>query len=922
MSFEPAMRNNNGFALRIKTKLLLSYSATILATLATCFIGFSSYSTLGQSITQITDQSLPDFSSAMTLTEHARILEVTLPQLAATKNNTEHHVLTKKINQQIDSITLAANSIEDSSQLLNTANQLKNETQIIDKAVREKINLGLTQLGTIQRVDAVQAQFNKNIEEALNTTRAEREQIFKNSHPSSRDTLDKLVSESLVKLTAILNLKSDINKLLKVMTNAAQTTKPNMLGTQQELADELKQNITNYSNAIGTDILKPPLALVINDLINNQTGYTRFFEIRASELSGTSEPVGSQVLLDKVSQQINAAMEILSGVIDTVYWELVMSAESSERPIAEELPQPFTAAFGDEQLLREYRENSNKLVSILTEVTRLENEDLLAGLELEFQRTEALLHKSIESTVSSKGPASVKTILQTIEISKAKQIVFSLKNSEFNALSDIEKSLRKSQAELSNFFELVDKLVVASNKLLRSARADSQSTIQRSQELLALIAIASLICTILFMWLLISRNLFKRINYASRALQRISHGKIPSRLEVSGHDEISKLLKRVNEIREKEIEHNNFQKQVTHDAAEKQKQIDQQRQLETEGSRSSEKTQRLKLEKADHEIVKAKNFEKETNALTQVVQAASNGNLIQKITIQGDHPIGQLAYGLDTLIKTFTTIMNQITTTTKIVASGTLEIANSNNLLSERTLQQAVCLEDTTTTMLSITKSAKQNTCSAENASELTNQAQCQIQEVSQIVTQTVEAMNEINSSSTKVTAIVGVIDEIASQTNLLALNAAVEAARAGEQGRGFAIVATEVRSLAGRSGDAAQEIKTLINDSVEKINHGVDLVGKSEQRLEELLNIIKLATDTVAAISVNADNQTKSIETINDAVILLDETTQQNISTAEQTTGISNRMTDEIEDLIEQINFFKFKKVQNETSNTLSDAA
>ena len=179
------------------------------------------------------------------------------------------------------------------------------------------------------------------------------------------------------------------------------------------------------------------------------------------------------------------------------------------------------------------------------------------------------------------------------------------------------------------------------------------------------------------------------------------------------------------------------------------------------------------------------------------------------------------------------------------------------------------------------------------------------------IVDQVVETMGSISKSSNKIVDIISVIDGIAFQTNILALNAAVEAARAGEQGRGFAVVATEVRNLAQRSALAAKEIKELINDSVKNVGNGVELVDKTGKTMNEIVNSVKKVTDIMEEISSASQEQFSGINKVNEAVMEMDEITQQNSALVEESAAAAESMKDQAQKLMQAVLVFKLEGVQ-----------
>ena len=251
-------------------------------------------------------------------------------------------------------------------------------------------------------------------------------------------------------------------------------------------------------------------------------------------------------------------------------------------------------------------------------------------------------------------------------------------------------------------------------------------------------------------------------------------------------------------------------------------------------------------------------------------------------------------------------ILADVINTSHEIKGSASEISAGNFGLSERTEAQAVELQNTASSMEEITSTLKLNASNAESASQLATQTLTKAKLGGEVSEKTAEAMRAIATSSDQVGAIISVIDEIAFQTNLLALNAAVEAARAGEQGRGFAVVATEVRQLAGRSAAAAREIKALIEDSAVKVSDGVTLVKQSEQELTEIVGSIVELSEFVGRISVASAEQALGVEQINQALIQIDTSTQQNAALAEEAAGISDVMKQKSYELTDKVAYFR----------------
>ncbi|ATQ78020.1 methyl-accepting chemotaxis protein [Massilia violaceinigra] len=289
----------------------------------------------------------------------------------------------------------------------------------------------------------------------------------------------------------------------------------------------------------------------------------------------------------------------------------------------------------------------------------------------------------------------------------------------------------------------------------------------------------------------------------------------------------------------------------------------------------------------------------------QVADAIAAGELSTVIqTRSGDNR--SLLYAMETMRAALVGIVAQVRSGTDTIATASGQIAAGNLDLSSRTEQQASSLEQTASAMEELTSTVKQNADNARQANVLAVAASEVAGRGGAVVAEVVHTMASINDSSRKIVDIIGVIDGIAFQTNILALNAAVEAARAGEQGRGFAVVASEVRNLAQRSAAAAREIKTLINDSVDKVDAGGKLVDQAGVTMAEIVHSITRVTGIMSGIASASMEQTAGIEQVNIAISQMDEVTQQNAALVEQAAAAAGSMQEQAATLARVVSIFK----------------
>jgi methyl-accepting chemotaxis protein len=289
-----------------------------------------------------------------------------------------------------------------------------------------------------------------------------------------------------------------------------------------------------------------------------------------------------------------------------------------------------------------------------------------------------------------------------------------------------------------------------------------------------------------------------------------------------------------------------------------------------------------------------------------VAQRVAAGQLASNVQVRGKDEITELLQALKEMDDSLYRIVGEVRQGTDAIATASAEIATGNADLSSRTESQASSLEETASSMEELTDTVRQNAENARQANQLVVSTSEFAAKGGQVVGQVVKTMGSIKESSRKIVDIIGVIDGIAFQTNILALNAAVEAARAGEQGRGFAVVAAEVRNLAQRSAGAAKEIKTLIGDSVEKVDIGSKLVDEAGKTMEEMVTSVKHVADIMGEITAASQEQSAGIGEVNQAVTQMDEMTQQNAALVEQAAAAAESLQEQAAMLARAVSVFK----------------
>jgi methyl-accepting chemotaxis protein len=288
-----------------------------------------------------------------------------------------------------------------------------------------------------------------------------------------------------------------------------------------------------------------------------------------------------------------------------------------------------------------------------------------------------------------------------------------------------------------------------------------------------------------------------------------------------------------------------------------------------------------------------------------IANAVAAGDLCVSVPVAAGDEASVMA-AMSRMCANLARIVAQVRASSDSMATASMQIAQGNGDLSARTERQASALEETAASMEQLAVTVGRNAENARLASELAVDANAAARQGGAVVERVVGTMKAINEGSRQIAEIIAVIDGIAFQTNILALNAAVEAARAGEEGRGFAVVASEVRMLAGRSSQAAKEIRSLIGASVERVEQGADLVDEAGTTMARVVSAIARVTEVVAEISVASAQQSAGVAQVGAAVAQMDQATQSNAALVEESAAAAESLKLQAQQLVRAISAFR----------------
>ncbi|WP_018605209.1 methyl-accepting chemotaxis protein [Uliginosibacterium gangwonense] len=464
------------------------------------------------------------------------------------------------------------------------------------------------------------------------------------------------------------------------------------------------------------------------------------------------------------------------------------------------------------------------------------------------------------------------------------------------------------------YFDSIQKLIDHQTELMKQTGADTAVEVSSTTTLIVTVTIIAALAATLLAALII-RNISKQLGgeptYAANVVKRIAEGDLSENIQIKHNDNTSLLASMKN--MQIALKHTVEEIQNTVNAA-----------LAGDFSKKIPLTGKTGFNQEIGSGLNQLSDVTETGLkdVLRVANALAKGDLTQSIEHEYPGTFGEVRNGINATVANLKELVQQIKVSVDTINTAAQEIAAGNADLSQRTEEQASNLEETASSIEELTATVKQNAENANQANQLALGASEIAGKGGDVVGNVVLTMTGINDASRKIVEIISVIDGIAFQTNILALNAAVEAARAGEQGRGFAVVAGEVRNLAQRSAAAAKEIKSLINDSVEKVSNGTRLVEEAGHTMEDIVGSVKRVTGIISEISSASLEQSAGIEQVNQAIAQMDQVTQQNAALVEEAAAAADSLSGQARNLAEAVAVFKMEQGGFQGSSVITRSA
>ncbi len=654
----------------------------------------------------------------------------------------------------------------------------------------------------------------------------------------------------------------------------------------------------------------------IND-INDLTG---------DRLRNAEEQGKALIALTKARDGFTAVADFETG---DAQFNVKMSIASATQLSGQEVEQALSKII-DQDLalvnsLQALQLQTSELVGLLREIAQVDNPSRLNQLKTQLNASiKRLMALQADADGLRSNPERTQALQGIINLTADRNGIVAIREREIETRTDIQKGLEATRKAAEAVRVQVGELVSAARSEAKAGADSTTDLIAQSELWLGGIGVGSLLIALALALFYVKPKIVGRLNGLWAATRAIADGALETAVDTRGNDEISDISKSVLLFRDNAVALRAAEQAKLEDQARAQEQRRQMMQeladafgVVVAAAAAGDFSQRVEAKFADPEL---NALAGSVNSLIETVQTGlsetcsvlaelSAGYLSTRVEGMYQGAFAELKDGSNMLADAFESTLARLSETVSAVRSATGEILDGVTDLAQRTSEESNAVSQATNQLGTFAGTVQQTASQAAQATGMAQGAEARAQQGEQVVSSALEAMQRIRQSSSKISEVIAMIDEIAFQTNLLALNAAVEAARAGDAGKGFAVVATEVRSLAKRSADASNDVKKLVEAAHADVKVGVGLVEETSSMFGAIVGAVNELTGLMNGISQTAKNQAQDVSTINGEIGGIGEMAHQNAALVEETNAALALTDEQTRALTEHIGRFTFRQ-------------